>query len=636
MKNKKFFLYLLFFILFSHFSVAGQELSDSVYNFLKQNKYKPVKQNLVNSLDNNFPYNVILNFPSDENSTDTLLLVFYQEDVDYNRYVIKELLSYLKNSTFNQNITVLFSYGENQLIEKQGMIYGSPSYLNSLNSTSNITALIFDLSNAKNLIISNSNGTTAPAWLIKNEFNIYLKFNLSENLPLYYLSQMYKLNFFTDRILSDFFSLNIPAIKVAINSEKIDEEKKLNIITESINRYFQTDIKIWDQHFLMIRGFNRFFNLSEKITIQIILVIILVCLFSLIVIFFVNTNKKKHDWQKIQKIWYIVPVTFLAIYLSFFEGRFIFNILKLKLNDVQKIYFSLSIQIFIGFFNTSIIYLFTLLFNKDFEARSIDFLIIISCFINQSIFILVDISLFPIFLIISLLSILALSVKNNVLHIAIFVFMIILFIPYLHDIIKFADLQALKTFVLSNHSVDLALTFILYPILIVDFRILTHYRNINRKKSSVFIGTGSSIVIILLTLLSISAIRTYQITKSTEQKSNIVFRNTREELIDFNYYDRNVFNDTIRTIYIDIKEQPVQCDVTIIGRNQTPILYTDNDFETLSKNSIFFKIPYYPPKRMKFSYGTLNDPCTVKITAIFKNQAENDYTLVTKMVTLGD
>lgn len=636
MKNKKFFLYVLFFILFSHFSATGQELSNSVYNFLKQNKYRPVAQNLLTSGENSFPYNIIIDFPAKEKSNETLLLVFYQEEVDHNRNVIKSTLEYIRESRIEQNVSVLFSYGENQKIEKQGMIYGSSSFLNNLNSSNDFTAIIFDLSSSKNMIISNSNGTTAPAWLIKNEFNIFLKSNISENLPLYYLSQMYRLKLFSERILDDFFKNNIPAIKLNINKEKIDDEKLIFIIKESINKYSQTEIKNWDQHFLMLRYFTGYVNLSEKATIQIILVIILVCLFSLMILFFVNTSMKKHAWQRLKKIWYIVPVTFAVIYLSFFEGKFIFNALKLKLNDVQKIYFLLSLQIFIGFLNTSIIYLFTLLYNKDFEARSIDYLIIIACFINQSLFILVDISLFPIFMIISLLSILALSVKNNVLHIIIFIFMIIPFVPYLHDIVKFADIQSLKNFVLNKNTVSLAFTFILYPILIVDFRILTYYRNIRFKKSSVFIGTGSSVAIILITLTLISSVRTFQLSKINEAKSNKLIRTSREELIDFNYFDKDIFNDTIRTIFISLKEKPLQCDVTLIGENHSPILYTDNDFEIISQNSVFFKIPYNPPQKMSFSYGILSEPCTIKITAIFQNQEENDYTLVTKMVSLGE
>ena len=37
---------------------------------------------------------------------------------------------------------------------------------------------------------------------------------------------------------------------------------------------------------------------------------------------------------------------------------------------------------------------------------------------------------------------------------------------------------------------------------------------------------------------------------------------------------------------------------------------------------------------MIFSYGTTKEPSTVKITAIFKNEAENDFTFVTKTISL--
>ena len=74
-----FFFFLNFFSLFaqSENTLKGIELSDSVYNLLKSTDLHPYTQSLVTSVENTFPYNILVNIPSSQKTDTNLLLIFF-------------------------------------------------------------------------------------------------------------------------------------------------------------------------------------------------------------------------------------------------------------------------------------------------------------------------------------------------------------------------------------------------------------------------------------------------------------------------------------------------------------------------------------------------------------------------------
>ena len=164
----------------------------------------------------------------------------------------------------------------------------------------------------------------------------------------------------------------------------------------------------------MIKMFGNILNLSEKTTVKIIIVIVFLWIFFLLFFIFINHTKKKYDWQQIKKIWFVVPLTFFLILFSFWIGRTFFLFASASFSNNSKLFAMICTQFLLTFILLSAVYEFLLIFNLYFEEHSIDFLITFCCFINQSFFILIDISLFPIFMFICILSILALIIKNNI------------------------------------------------------------------------------------------------------------------------------------------------------------------------------------------------------------------------------
>ncbi len=618
-------------------TLKGVNLSNEVYNFLKAEKYTPLTQTLVTNGNNIFPYNVYLKFNSQKITDKNLLLIIHQEQMIENKNVVLEILSFIKNLECDSNISVLFSYGDKQIIQKQVMIYGSEVFINTLNSNEENTAIILDLNNENNKIITSCNGQSSPSWLIQNEFNLYLKENLYSNLPFYYVSQIYKMKFFEDKELETLFQHEIPGIKLCFNKANCENGKAANIIKDSISNYLNIQNNNWEHHFLLFRLFDRYINIDEAAIIRIIIFIIFLLLLFVFLLGFANIRIKNRPNFKLGKVWYSVPLTLILSYISFICGRGLFNPFANKVTTLGSIYFCLTLQISIALLLVTLFYILILMMNYNITEKTIDFLVLISCFINQSLFILFDISLFPLFLVIFILAVVAYYIKNNGIHICIFLLMILALVPYCNTLVTKGNPATIQQYVLRNSITPITISLVLYPIFMMHLRILTSYKNKFSKTRSFIIFTICSFVFISSALIIFSAIRTKRINNTFAKTQEYKISEITDNKISVKYTDKAIFTDIIRTIDIDLEGTPEVCDVRINSATSTPVLYSDNDYEAITQNSVIFKIPEYPSEHLTFSYGANKEPCVIVISAIYmENDFNNLYTLVTKAVSIGD
>ena len=164
MKLRLYLCYILIFLFCSlgyaqNKEPSGIELCSQVHSFLKTNGFSPSSQSLVISGENTFPYNIIVTFTAEQQtSPENLLLVFFQEDILKNQGIIKESLKRIKEANYPFTVTVLFAYGEKQKIQKADMIYGTNVFLESLNTNLSYTAVIFDLESKINEIETTAKG----------------------------------------------------------------------------------------------------------------------------------------------------------------------------------------------------------------------------------------------------------------------------------------------------------------------------------------------------------------------------------------------------------------------------------------------------------------------------------------------
>ena len=618
--------------------LAGIDLCSNVHTFLKKNGFSPITQSLVASGENTFPYNIIVTFSPEQNtSPDNLLLIFFQDDVPDNQEIIKQSLEAIKDGKYPFTITALFAYGEKQKLDKADMIYGTQVFLDSLPTNLTYTAIIFDLEDCENKIETTAAGLSSPPQLIKNSFNLFKICRINGKWPPFLLSQLSSYKFISSRILAGFFEYEIPAIKICLGD--LPEASKLTkttaVIKGSVELFAKNIDSSWEHHFLIIRLFGRYHIISELKILHIVVPTIFIWLLFIFVLIFVNHRLKRYTWKTIGKIWWSVPLTFIILEGSFFLAGLLFKNLNLSESFAGKIYGQIVLQLITGLFFTFIAYILILITNYKFEERAIDYLLVISCFINQSLFILADISLCPIFIIICLLSLLALTVKNLRLHIAVLFLMIIPLIPYAHRMITAADLHELSDF-LSSPKPSVVIPLVLYPVYLVIFRILTTIRTRIQNIRKLFFYTASIFIGISISLILVGTIRTKQLKNKQESPSEITYNPHGDELIDLSYSDKSIFGDVIRTINVSLPENCLLCDLMISTDRVFPVLYSDNDYTSISNNSVRFSIPDNPPQKMTFSYGAAMTSCKITVSAVIAGNAEDEYQFISKAIEIGD
>lgn len=629
---------------------VGIELSSQVHTFLKKNGFSPSTQSLVVSGENTFPYNIIVTFTPEQNtSPENLILVFFQEDVPDNQKIIKETLSTIRDAQYPFTITALFAYGEKQVLEKADMIYGTEVFIESLNTNLSYTAIIFDLEAEDNLIDSTSSKLSSPPYLIKNALNLYNENDIAENLPPIIISQLSSYSFISSRILSGFFNYEIPAIKLSFsdliseNTDAIDEktEKAIKIITGFVDLFSKTADTSWEHHFMIIKLFGNYHIISEKLILHIVVPTIFLWLLFIFSLVFVNRRLQKHTWSTIGKIWWSVPLTYILLTVGFFTGGILFRNISANASYAAKIYGQLIFQISISLLLNLSAYLIILTLNNGFNERAVDYLLVISCFINQSIYILADISLSPISIIICLLSILALTVKNNYLHIAIFLLMIVPLIPYANRMISASNLRELSISLSRSKAINVVIPLVLTPVFIVLFRIITSVKNnsSNKKRRKnlryVIISTTAAFIFITASLTIFGLIRTRSLNKQETKAHEILINPDGNELINLSVKDSNVFDDIIRTIDVSLKKDCLICDILITTEEGNPILYSDNDYLNPSANQARFSIPNNPPKEMSFSYGAAKKACRITVSAVYQDEETGRFQFISRSLDTG-
>ena len=141
----------LAFLLFSaHFSIFsqknlnikelfGNKLSQAVESNLSENGFSPIQQALSPTGQDNFAYNLLLNF--DGNSSDEVIFCFMQEDFSGNEKAILDFLSYLKTQSLSCTVTVLFSALDNSEFDISNSIKGTEVFASSIDDTDSCTSI---------------------------------------------------------------------------------------------------------------------------------------------------------------------------------------------------------------------------------------------------------------------------------------------------------------------------------------------------------------------------------------------------------------------------------------------------------------------------------------------------------------
>lgn len=640
MRKAKFFLTFLFLLLVSETllfaNTSGYEISSKIYNKFYKKDLNIRTQNLISSGQNQFPFNVIIFFRGNNNSKDffskQVLFVIDQEQALQKTEFVENLIENLQKSSYDFDIQILLSYGDNQKVLKRGMICGTQCFINNSNTNENTTAIILDLQNTENKIITSSNSIASPSFLVKTGCDLFLKNDFNANLPFYYISQQNKFHFFVDNQLDFFFEQEIPAIKYCFSNEE-EQNKICNFCEDFVQSFSKNKNYSWDQHFIIFKLPTKYQRLTEKNIVIFIIAMFFSCLVFFSLLSFINSNLQNQTWKKIRKIWFALPITFLIILGSFFLGKGVYLIFANEFSLMGKVVFLFSAQIILSFLFSAIYFVFRL--KKGFiNEKSLDFLLIFTTGLNLFVFSFIDISLFPLMFFMFLLAIIMLILKKRPIHIVVFVFMIAPFIPYIHTILSTADIFLFQIFFTKQNKNFIFESLIFTPIIFTYFRILTSFKTKLYSYKRLIITTTSSFCFIAICLgvtsIFVTKIYNKKITSKIPQINKI-----NADLIETSFSDKKVFSETIRTLTVNVPENTLQCSVVLKTEKDSPILYSDYDFEVFSPTESSFKIPYKPGKEFSFVYGIENPQSVISIEIITGDEELSVFSSYKKTIKIG-
>ncbi len=621
-------------------SLFAQNNCSQLFDFLETKGFNPQAQLLTAGGSNNLSYNIIVNFSpkniqKEIKSPENLIILFNIEEVWEVREEITSILNELREQNYYS--TAVFSYASRLNIPRENIIYGAEIYARSLNSDGNNHVYIFNLNSSKNSIISGSNGHHSPSWMLKDMFDAYSSAKLIDGLPFYYISQTAEYSFATDKTLLSFLNYDIPCILGNIKeSDKIDD-----VAISIINAFEKSSIKPDDSHTFMFRIFGKRIWLSEFRIINAIIIIVLLGFLFVFCLGFINKNIKREFWQEISSIWYALPIIYILSYTGFFTGKGLYHLFVKAGSQNYTVYGFFILELAVATLFVSAFYMANLTFQKKYTTRSLDFLLVIDTFINLVFFTLADISLFPIFLIIFIVSLISFIFRRNWIHIILFVCLIIPFIPYVNSLFEISDKESLHSMLVKSNTFPFLVSLVLLPVYLMWLRILNSMKKRYAKKRVYASVLTAMYLFIILILLIVNKVF-YSDKKFAAKEIDVkqIDSELLKEKMDFYiaWKDKAIFSDTIRNLVITSKGKPVYVSVKITGRN--PVLYSENDFTNLAsqnqdgKNTAEFLLPLYPPDKLEFNYGTDLTEQEILVEEIIYNEEDNTYYSITKSVII--
>ena len=624
-------LLMIFFLFFAAISLCAQESCNTMLEFLKKDGLQPQVQLLTASGTNNLPYNIIVNFSSKDTKSEHNLILLFDLDEAYTCYdSISPIFPVLQEQNYNS--TVVFCYGSSLKLPRDNIIYGSEVFARSLNSDGSNDVFIICLSAEKNAIIPGSNKNHSPSWMLKDMFDAFNSAKLAEDLPICYISQVTDYTFTKNRTFLAFLEMDIPCILAQIK----DNQKAAEILISCIKDYENSSSKPYDSHTFMFRIFGKRIWFSEYRIINAIIISIILGFLFVFCLGFINKNIKREFWQEISTIWYALPFIYILSYCGFFIGKGLYKLLINADNPNYTVYGFIIIQASIATLMVSVFFMLNLSLQKKYTTRSLDFLLVIVTFVNLVIFTLLDISLFPIFLLIFFVSVISLVFRRNWIHIILFVFLIVPFIPYINALFTISDKKSLHELLINSNALPFLLSLVLLPIYLMWLRILNSMKKRYSKKRIYALVISAAYFFIMLSLFILN--RVFYSNKNEDNHEIQIFeaQDDIQNEFDFSlsYSDSSVFDDIVRQIKITSPVIPVYSCVKVISPN--PVLYSENDYMLNNHGQAVFLLPLYPSAQLVFNYGTNQLEQELFVEQIFYSKADNKYYSITKSLLTKD
>ncbi len=657
-KNSFFFMFLIIFLFFCNRISSqnnintdsfktGFEQCEFLASFIEKSGYTYKRQNLIYNEEETFPYNIEINFNKEDKNQKsfskkqyssmpkTIAFIIKTEDALINLNFVEQLIEHLEKETDNENVKLVFTYGDEPYKELPIFARGSQSFAQSIFEEDSICAICVQFSNNKTSLIPGSGKNCSPSWLVKLISLSFFKNNIPYNIKGTVSSSLYRINILKSDIrTADFLRQGIPAagIELFLPSQNENFLNELDFFAYIVKNFNSFASEQWDQHCNPIKIGNFTYILSEKLSVVLLIFVAFISLFILCEFSFITKNPIKQEIVKdIQKIWYIIPLAILITVFSLFLGQgIVWGLSKFISFDI---YTKIAIKLVIGFAITSFAYLPFFKQKTSHYQNSYSYITTLSTVINIFLFTCVDISLFYLFTIEYLIVYIFRPFKKTWLLSLEFIIMGIPFAPYIYEIIKYGNLQVIEQIAYSSFAINIFTAAVFVPFEIQWFRILSGLNDFWKKTSisarkfliQNVIAVASAILIFLAIMITVTnSIPQKYKNKRTEEQ--VPLEENYSETISLTYSDKEYFSETERTLKINLTGNVQAIVVTVKGSSQNSIIYSDSPFAS-NKNSFSdtFIIPQRPPKSMHFNYiCEPSDDSTILATAYYIKKAANE------------
>lgn len=606
----------------------GIELCDDLFDFFKSKGINVQKENIVAPGDNIFPYNITAFFKGKNNTAltsegrDTLLLAFTAEDAYRHKDAVSEIIDYILQNETECDVTVLFSYdiGNNikNNIENINTVSGNFVFASQYEDpeTAAAVCISFD-ADEKPYIISGGDAKNSPSWLVSYVVSAFYKHGIKFILHGGLFTSLYSLDILkADERTSNFLSEEIPSVFVAFTKHNSDSDVA-RVISSIINAYKILETSDWERHYIFICAENSFFVLNEKNMVISFIIVIFAAIFFLIVFSIVNSQSRIVA-RETANLLYVTFLSYVISALSLILSEKLAYMLLVFFPTQIYIYF--VIKIIVSFIAIIILYDVASYFGLVISEVRYWYLLAIVAAINVLVFSFIDISLFYIFIVLLGIIFLSRTVHKSVFLVVSFFLMAIPFIIFIYQISHSVDTAAIKKFVFLSLKENLFFSLVLLPFYLQWIRIVSSFVKRKAQKLTMYIPP----IIIALTILG-GALVAAKINTPLVQSETTETVYLADEFPKITVTDTTSFDGMVRTIDIYLGEGAYSCDVAVVGTDEMPLIYSDNEYVSDTTNLVsHFVIPAWPPAVMRFRYivGEEHDS-VLNVKAVYFDKSEN-------------
>ncbi len=656
--NHKIFCLILCFSFqtFLHAVSPGFEKCSALFGSLSESDVSLSAQNLVFNENGRMPFNIIGTFSanSEKMSKETgknrtgleeLYIVLNAEDFSGRPALVKNLCGKIKDAEKSFDVSLVFTYGDRFSDSNPGSITGTEHFVSNIAETQGRAAVVLALS-SENSIIPGGKKNVSPSYLVKAAADSFFQNGTDYSVKAGLLGFLYRLGFLeTDEKTDFFFDAEIPSVAVnffsggknpdenitgTAESDKAENLEKLPGFLESLIENIEKNGNIKnDIHSNHIVAGNRIFSTSETFTVILFLLFVFLSLFVLCGFSFAEKKTGEKLTKDVAKLWYVIPLSVLTTLAALFASQ----LLAEGLEKIFRfnVYLKIAVKFVIGFILSSFAFFITLKTQGVLFFKAYSFLLTVCGILNLVFFTAIDISLFYLFALEYALIFITRPEKRTATLSTSFFILLLPFVPYAVQIIKFTEAGSIQTLSSSPLLVNLVITLILLPFEIMWLRILVRLNQKWSKASgsarrfyiqnTVWISLAFALCIAVVLAAESFIPERY---KKQEREAKTVFTGERD-FIEIHCEDMAFFGENARIVTVRTKEPCETLTVRIVPEKSgdgnleslNPVLYSDNDYvHDKISSADYFRIPVFPPEEMTFRYiANPNLDSVVKVSA---------------------